>query len=110
MMAIIRRFGPVAAFLLVGMYAVIALRGPNGVSALMEKRKEIQQLENQNATLALENRRKRDRIERLKHNPTEQEMEIRKQLKLLRPGETSFILPEPADKPQPPPAAASPAQ
>ena len=33
-------------------------------------------------------------LERLKHNSMEQEMEIRKQLKLLRPGETTFILPE----------------
>jgi cell division protein FtsB len=109
MMAFVRRFGPIAAFLLVGLYAVIALRGPNGITALMQKRREIQQLESQNATLALENQRKRSRIERLKTNPSEQELEIRKQLKLLRPGETSFILPEPSEKPQAP-APPSPAQ
>lgn len=65
--------------------------------ALMEKRREIRELEEQNANLQREIQRKRERIDRLKNSPSEQEMEIRKQLKLLRPGETSFILPE---KPQ----------
>lgn len=65
----------------------------------MDKRNEIRQLEDQNATLAVENQRKRDRIRRLKESPSEQEMEIRKQLKLLRPGETIFILPDGTTKP-----------
>lgn len=102
-MGIIRRFGIIAAFILVGVYAVVVLRGPQGVNALMEKRREIRELQEQNATLARENLRKKDRIQRLKDNPSEQEMEIRKQLKLLKPGETSFILPEP-----PPATAATP--
>ena len=38
------------------------------------------------------------RIHRLEQNSTEQEMEIRKQLKLLRPGETTFILEDPPSK------------
>jgi cell division protein FtsB len=49
-------------------------------------------LEEQNAAQAAENERRRERIHRLEQNSTEQEMEIRKQLKLLRPGETTFIL------------------
>jgi cell division protein FtsB len=76
-------------------YAMVALRGPRGLTALMEKRREITALQEQNATLARENQLKRDRIERLKHNPSEQELEIRRRLKLLRPGETEFILPDP---------------
>jgi len=34
------------------------------------------------------------RIKKLEQSPSEQELEIRKKLKLLRPGETSFILPD----------------
>jgi cell division protein FtsB len=93
----IRRIGILAALAIVGAYAFVALRGPRGMPALMEKRREIRELEEQNANLEREIQRKRERIERLKNSPSEQEMEIRKQLKLLRPGETSFILPE---KPQ----------
>lgn len=98
MTSLLRRIGVVVAIAIVGAYAFVALSGPRGVRAFLEKRQEIRALEEQNADLAREIQRKRERIERLQHNPSEQEMEIRKQLKLLRPGETSFILPD-APKP-----------
>ena len=63
----------------------------------MEKRREIRDLQEHNAAMARDNGRRKDRIERLEGNSSEQEMEIRKQLKLLRPGETTFILPEKAN-------------
>jgi len=89
-----RTLGFVIALMLVGAYGVVALRGPQGIPALLSKQQEIRKLQEQNADLAREIEYKRQRIERLKSSPSEQEMEIRKQLKLLRPGETSFILPE----------------
>ena len=61
---------------------------------MLNKRREIRQLEEQNAAVAAEIERRKERIQRLEQNTTEQEMEIRKQLKLLRPGETTFILPD----------------
>jgi cell division protein FtsB len=81
---------------MIGAYAWIALRGPQGVQALIEKRHEIRQLEEQNAAAARDNAERRDHIRRLEQSRSEQEMEIRKQLKLLRPGETTFILPDTA--------------
>jgi cell division protein FtsB len=89
-----RRAGYIIAFALVLVYGIVALRGPQGVSALLDKRQEVRQLEEQNAAKAAENERRRQRIRRLEQSSTEQEMEIRKQLKLLRPGETTFILPD----------------
>lgn len=73
---------------------LFALRGPQGLQALLAKHREIRRLEEDNAAQMLENQRRKARIERLVHNTAEQEMEIRKQLKLLRPGETTFILPD----------------
>ncbi|MBZ5676099.1 MAG: septum formation initiator family protein [Acidobacteriia bacterium] len=75
-------------------YTWIAVSGPQGLQALLEKRREIRQLQEQNAALTREIEHRRDRIRRLEESPSEQEMEIRKQLKLLRPGETTFILPD----------------
>lgn len=89
-----RRTGYVVAFVLVLAYGFAVLRGPQGVPALLDKRREIRQLEEQNAAMAAEIERRKERIQRLQQNTTEQEMEIRKQLKLLRPGETTFILPD----------------
>ena len=71
----------------------IAIKGPQGLQTLLEKHREILQLEEQNAERRLENARRQERIRRLEESHSEQEMEIRKQLKLLRPGETTFILP-----------------
>jgi cell division protein FtsB len=75
-------------------YGWIALRGPQGVEALLDKHREIRALQEQNATAAREIDRRKERIRRLKESQSEQDMEIRKQLKLLRPGETTFILPD----------------
>ena len=86
--------GFILAIALALVYGVMAMRGPQGIQALLEKHREIRRLEEQNATAARENDRRKERIRRLQTSTSEQEMEIRKQLKLLRPGETTFILPE----------------
>jgi cell division protein FtsB len=91
---LIRRVAVLTVFVLVGVYGYLSLRGPQGVPALMDKWREIRRLEEENASLQRENDYRRDRIKKLQDSPSEQELEIRKQLKLLRPGETSFILPE----------------
>jgi cell division protein FtsB len=78
------------------------LRGPQGLSALAEKRREVRQLEEKNADLVRDNDAKRLRIERLKHDRSAQEVEIRKRLKLQRPGETSFVLPDQPNAPASP--------
>jgi cell division protein FtsB len=87
-----------AVFLLVvaviGVYGYLALRGPQGLPALRGKWREIRTLEEDNANLQRENQYRRDRIKKLKESPSAQELEIRQKLKLNRPGETSFILPD----------------
>ncbi len=91
---LIRRIAVLIVFVLIGVYGYLSLRGPQGVPALMDKWQEIRRLEEENANLQRENDYRRDRIRKLQDSPSEQELEIRKQLKLLRPGETSFILPD----------------
>jgi cell division protein FtsB len=85
------RFAFVFAFLAVGGYALVTLRGPKGVPALVEKNHQIETLEKRNAALAQEIERKRERIKRLEDNPAEQEQEIRLRLKLVHPGEKVYI-------------------
>jgi cell division protein FtsB len=78
-----------AALIGLGAYATIMLRGPQGISALGEKRSEIRQLEEQNATLQKEIEIKKARIERLKNDPMTQELELKK-LGLVHKDETQF--------------------
>jgi len=98
-----RRSGYLLAAALIAAYALIAIKGPQGIETLLEKRREIRQLQEQNAAAAHANQLRKERIKRLEDSQSEQEMEIRKQLRLLRPGETTFILPEtPKDAPKTP--------
>jgi hypothetical protein len=92
------------AFMIVAACVWIGVRLPQGLAGLREKRQLIRQLNEQNAAMRLENERRKDRIHRLETSPSEQEMEIRKQLKLARPTDTTFILPNaPSDAPSEPP-------
>src|SRR5271154_346791 len=93
-----RRAGIVLAVILACAYGWMFLSGPQGLQTLIEKRREIRQLEERNANIRLENDRRKERIRRLQESRSEQEMEIRRQLKLQRPGETTFILPESEQK------------
>ncbi len=102
---VVRRAAILLVFGLVGVYGYFTLRGPQGIPALREKWREIRKLEDDNATLQRENEYRRDRIKKLEQSPSEQELEIRKKLKLLRKGETSFILPEQPKQESTPPAA-----
>lgn len=94
------RKGAMILLAIVVVYAWIAVSGPQGLQTLLEKHREIRQLQEQNAALTREIEHRRDRIRRLEDSRSEQEMEIRKQLKLLKPGETTFILPEGSKEPE----------
>jgi cell division protein FtsB len=92
----VARLGYAVAVLVAASYAVVTLRGPQGIPALIQKQKEIGALEKENADLAREVELRRKRIQRLQEDESEQELEIRQRLKLVRPGEKVFILQDPA--------------
>ena len=85
----------VAAILAAASYAFFTLRGPHGVPGLLEKQREIHQMEEKNAKLDQEIERMRDHIKRLESNPSDQELEVRERLKLVKPGEKVFITGKP---------------
>jgi cell division protein FtsB len=94
MKSTLRTIAMLAAIALIGTYGVMALRGPQGIPALVSQQKEIRRLQEENSNLQHEIERKRVRIDRLKNDPNAQELEIRRQLKLVKPGETVVIIPE----------------
>jgi cell division protein FtsB len=89
----LRPIAALAALAGLGAYATLMLRGPQGLSALSEKHREIRSIEDQNADLQRDIDAKKARIDRLKHDTSAQELEIRKRLKMQRPGDTQFVLP-----------------
>jgi len=73
-------------------YGLLALSGPHGVRALMDKHHEIENLTEQVVVLQQENKLIEEKITRLQSDRDEQGLEIRKQRKLVRPGEKTFII------------------
>ncbi|PYT30145.1 MAG: hypothetical protein DMG58_14975 [Acidobacteria bacterium] len=95
----VAKLGYAVAVLVAAGYAFVTLRG--GIPALIQKQSEIRTLEKQNADLAREIEFRRERIQRLREDESEQELEIRQRLKLVRPGEKVFILQEPVAQKNP---------
>jgi len=93
MKAPLTRAAYVIVFLTVVTYVFFAF--PKGMHAWQEKQRQIQELEKRNAVAAQEVERKKEHIKRLTDNPAEQELEIRRRLKLAHPDEKIYILGEP---------------
>jgi hypothetical protein len=89
-----------AALVLVAIYAFIVLQGSQGIPGLMEKKRLIREYEKKNADKVREIEEQRARIGRIADSP---EMQIRQRLKLLKPGEKSFILQDAPPTPAPHP-------
>ncbi|MCC6392852.1 MAG: septum formation initiator family protein [Bryobacterales bacterium] len=103
-MSALQKAGFLSVLTVCGVYVYMALRGPQGLPALQEKWQEIRRMQQRNAELERDVEQRAARIQRLKESPAEQELEIRKRLKMLRPGETTFIIPNkpaPADDSKP---------
>jgi len=88
----------VALLLVIG-FGIYTLRGSQGIPTLVRKQEEIRQLERFNADLAKQIELKRSKIQRLRDNPDEQELEIRRQRRLVKPGEKVFILQDQDNRP-----------
>jgi cell division protein FtsB len=91
----LQKIALLTCFALAGTYAALTFQGPHGIPALKEKRRQIAALQEENATLAAENQRLAQWVEKLDKDSAAQRLEIRKRLKLLQPGETQFMLPDP---------------
>ncbi len=90
-------------FLLAAAMAVtigwVAYSGTRSIDQLLEKRRQIREMQEQNTILQRENERRKERIGRLNGNSSEQDMELRK-LNLAKPGETMFMLPDDQKAPE----------
>jgi len=90
--------GAVVVLLIAG-YAFFALQGSQGIPGLMAKRRQIQDFEKQNAALARKIEEQRGRIGRLRDSQSDQDLEIRQRLKLVKPDEKVFILQDQSSTP-----------
>lgn len=98
-MPLFRRITLTVGLVAVGLYAALVLVGPQGVSALLAKYRQIGSMEERVRKLKAENDEKRRKAAELLNNPSVLEPEIRKQLNLQRKNETTYKLGESAPQP-----------
>jgi hypothetical protein len=91
--SILRIFAAIAALAGLAAYATIMLRGPQGVSALEEKHRQIRVLEEQNANIVRDIEAKKRRIDSLTNDPSAQAVAVEKEQRKLHPGQTRFDTP-----------------
>ena len=91
------RFALLLVFLVAVSYAFVAF--PKGMHVWQEKKRQIQEKEKSNTVMVREVERLKERVNRLATDPAEQELEIRKRLKLARPDEKVFITGDPEKAP-----------
>jgi cell division protein FtsB len=77
-----------------GFLALYSLAGANGVPAVLERRRQIRELQMQNAELQRSIDMRKERIRSLSESRSDQDLEIRRELRLLKKQETTFVLPE----------------
>ena len=85
----IRPIAALATLTALAAYAVIMLRGPQGLSALSEKQKQIHLLEEGNANLEREVEARKQHVMRLDKDKATQILELRK-LGFVGEGDTQF--------------------
>jgi cell division protein FtsB len=85
----LRSIAAIATLTALGAYAVIMLRGPQGLNALEEKHRQIRALEEENANLTREVEARKQHIKRLESDPATQELELEK-LGFLHQNDTQF--------------------
>ena len=81
-----------AALILAGCYLLFTFRGPNGIPMIIEKKRQVRELQEQNANLEREIQMKKERIRSLSEDRSQVELEVRQQLRLLKKNETSYVL------------------
>ena len=87
----LRPMAAIATLTALAAYAVIMLRGPQGISALEEKQKQVRALEEENANLAREIEARKQHIMRLDKDRATQVLELRK-LGFVGEGDTQFTV------------------
>ncbi len=79
------------ALLLGGGYLLFSFLGPGGIPTVLEKRKQILELQRQNADIQREIAERKERIRTFSENSSERDRRFRDDLKLLKKGETTFV-------------------
>ena len=95
----LKRIGYAAGMVVLFGYVAMFIAGPQGYRSLKEKRQQIEMLETETENLKQSVETLRKYNQSIKKDPDAQQLEIRKNLEMMRPGEMEFRYPKEPDKP-----------
>lgn len=95
MLRLLRQLGVVAAIVIGGVYAFMALRGPNGIPHILEKRDELRKMQMENEKLRQEIKRREEYLQKLSESPELRDKEIRERTNKQKADETTIYLADP---------------
>ena len=101
MTPLFRRVGYAVLVIMIGVFLFLEMTGSYGISSLIQKQRQISDMQKANADLARENQLRRDRIEKLETDRAAEQIEVRKRMKYQRKDTIDFYLP-PDEVAQPP--------
>lgn len=91
---VLKRFGYAVGMVVLFGYVAMFIAGPQGYRSLKEKRQQIEMLEAETETLKQSVETLRRYNQNIKKDPDAQQLEIRKNLEMMRPGEMEFRYPK----------------
>ena len=80
------------ALCVAGGYLLFSFLGPNGIPMVLEKRRQIRELQQQHSDLQRQIRESRDRIRSFTENAGERDRRVREDWRKLKKDETTFVL------------------
>ncbi|MFH1841672.1 MAG: septum formation initiator family protein [bacterium] len=81
------------ALVLAGGYLLFSFLGPGGIPMVLEKRRQIRELQEQNSELQRQLQESRERIRSFRENAGERDRRVREDQGKLKKDETTFLIP-----------------
>lgn len=89
---LLRQLGFVAAAAVACFYVFIALKGPNGIPTMLEKRHQLERMRDENEALKREIQRRKDAIEQLQTSDEARKRAVREGTRQAQPGDVVIYL------------------
>ena len=80
------------ALVVAGGFLLFSFLGPNGIPMVLEKRRQIRELQEQNLGLQRQIQESRDRIRSFQENASERDRRVRENQGKLKKDETTFVI------------------
>lgn len=92
---LLRQLGFFAAAAVACFYVFIALKGPNGIPTMLEKRQQLERMKQENDSLRLEIQKRRIAIEQLQNSDEARKRAVREQTRKSMQGDVTIYLSDP---------------